>query len=147
MKVYLDVCCLSRLTDDQTQPRIHLEAEAIELILRRTRDGSIHWISSEVLVEEVNRNPQMERRLQNAALLTLAIESVEVTDQVVDRAKHLQAVGYGLFDALRLACAEAAKVDVLLTTDDGFLRKASRNEGSPRVRVRNPLSWSQEELP
>ena len=25
MKVYLDACCLSRLTDDQSQPRIHME--------------------------------------------------------------------------------------------------------------------------
>src|SRR5438552_14675416 len=52
--------------------------------------------------------------------------------------------GYGVFDALHLACAEAARVDVMLTTDDSFVRKASRGDGRPRVAVRNPLSWSQE---
>jgi len=34
-KIYLDACCINRLTDDQTQRRIREEAGAIELILRR----------------------------------------------------------------------------------------------------------------
>lgn len=55
--------------------------------------------------------------------------------------------GLRTFDALHLACAEAAGADVLLTTDDGFMRKASRGNGDPRVAVRNPLAWSQENLP
>jgi hypothetical protein len=63
------------------------------------------------------------------------------------RAKNPQAAGYGAFDALHLACAEAAQVDVPLTTDDGFLRKASRRDGSPRVLVRNPVCWSERNLP
>ena len=29
MKIYLDVCCLNRPFDDQTQDRIHLESEAV----------------------------------------------------------------------------------------------------------------------
>ena len=54
-----------------------------------------------------------------------------------------------MFDAYA-ACGiivEAARVDAVLTTDDGFVRKASRAEGRPRVAVRNPLSWSQENAP
>lgn len=47
MRVYLDACCLNRLTDDETQLRI----------FKRMRDGSIQWISSEVLVEEIDKNP------------------------------------------------------------------------------------------
>ena len=31
--VYLDVCCLNRPFDDQTQDRIRLESEAVLLIL------------------------------------------------------------------------------------------------------------------
>jgi len=34
MKIYLDVCCLNRPFDDQTQDRIHLEAESVMTILR-----------------------------------------------------------------------------------------------------------------
>ncbi len=34
MKIYLDVCCLNRPFDDQTQDRIHLEAETILTIMK-----------------------------------------------------------------------------------------------------------------
>ena len=32
-RIYLDVCCLNRPFDDQNQPRIRLESEAILIIL------------------------------------------------------------------------------------------------------------------
>ena len=83
-----------------------------------------------------------DRRFENVALLAFASES-----EIRVRARQFQAAGFGPFDALHLACAEAARVDVLLTTDDGFMRKASRGDGRPRVAVRNPLSWSREILP
>lgn len=114
LKVYLDACCLNRLTDDQTQLRIRQEAEAVELILRRMRHGTIQWISSEALLDEIDRNPEVERRLENAALLALASESVELDDLIANRATDLQMAGYGAYDALHLASAEAARVDVLL---------------------------------
>jgi predicted nucleic acid-binding protein len=146
MRVYLDACCLNRLTDDQTQLRIRQEAEAVEQIFRRMRDGEIRWICSEALVDEIGRNPDGARRMENAALLALASESLEVDGSIARRAANLQTAGYGAYDALHLACAEAAQVDVLLTTDDGFIRKVSRRDGSPLVRVLNPLSWSKGNL-
>ncbi|WP_420642969.1 hypothetical protein [Candidatus Leptofilum sp.] len=33
MKIYLDVCCLNRPFDDQTQDRMRLETEAIDVFL------------------------------------------------------------------------------------------------------------------
>ena len=147
MKIYLDACCLNRLTDDQTQSRIRQEAEALEQVFRRVRDGFVQWISSEALVDEIARNPNIERRLENSALLTLASEVVAVNAKIASRARELQAAGYGAFDSLHLACAEAVDAEVLLTTDDRLLRKASRGDGRLRVAVRNPLSWSQESLP
>jgi len=146
-KVYLDACCLNRLTYDQAQDRIREEAEAVELILRDTHSGEVQWISREALTDEINRNPNLERRLENAALLNLANVTIQVDQSAAGRAKDLEAAGYGAFDALHLACAEAAQVDVLLTTDDGFVRKASRRDGNPGVLVRNPVSWSKGNLP
>src|SRR6266542_5866049 len=99
-KVYLDACCLNRLTDDQTQFRIRKEAEAVELILRRMRQGTTQWISSEALTDEIDRNPDIERRLENIALLALASESIEVDDSIASRAADLQIAGYGAYDAL-----------------------------------------------
>jgi predicted nucleic acid-binding protein len=147
MKIYLDACCLSRLTDDQNQPRIREEAGAVERVLKLVRDGAVQWTSSDALADEIDRNPDLERKLGNVALLAFASEIVEENDQIAHRAEALHRVGYGVFDALHLSCAEAARVDVLLTTDDSFMRKASRGDGRPRVAVRNPLSWSQEDLP
>jgi predicted nucleic acid-binding protein len=144
MKVYLDACCLNRLTDDQSQLRIRQESQSIVQILGRTRDGQIRWISSEALVDEIDANPDVARKLETAALLPLAAESLEVDDSIAKRAADLQIAGYGAYDALHLACAEAADVDVLLTTDDGFIRRASRHVGRPLVAVLNPLDWSAE---
>jgi len=146
MKVYLDACCLNRLTDDQTQIRIRQEAEAVESILGRMCQGAIQWISSEALVDEIERNPDEERRLENGAQLVLASATVEVNDAIACRAMDLQKAGFGLYDALHLACAEAGEADVLLTTDDGFIQRASRRDGNPLVPVVNPLSWSKVNL-
>jgi len=90
MKIYFDACCINRLTDDQAQARIRQETEAVELILRRTRDGAIQWISSEALDDEIVRNPYVETRQENAALLALASESIEVNDPIAARAANLQ---------------------------------------------------------
>ena len=92
------------------------------------RGGSIQWISSEALVEEIERNPAAERRSENSVLLMLASETIEVNDDIGDRAGQLEAAGYGPFDALHLACAEASIPWCLLLV----------------LPVRNPLSSSQE---
>ncbi len=79
-------------------------------------------------------------------MLALASATVEINDAIAGRAVALQTAGYGAYDAVHLACAEAANADVLLTTDDEFIRKASRRDGNPLVPVLNPLSWSKEKL-
>ncbi|HME07968.1 MAG TPA: PIN domain-containing protein [Bryobacteraceae bacterium] len=145
MRIYLDACCLSRLTDDQTQRRVCQEAEAVEKILKQVREDLIQWVSSDALAEELGRNPHEGRKIDSIALLALASETIETSGGIRSRARQLQHAGYGPFDALHLACAEAAHADVLLTTDDGLMRKASRGDGRPRVAVLNPLSWSQED--
>ena len=45
MKIYLDVSCLNRPFDDQTQARIRLEAEAVLLILEQFDDGAWQQVS------------------------------------------------------------------------------------------------------
>jgi len=144
MRVYLDVCCLNRPFDDQSQDRIHLESEAVVLILKRIRSGNWEWISSEVVDFEVGQTPDMERRDRVAALIRYADERVTIETTVVTRASKLEAVGFGVYDALHLACAEHAKVDVFLTTDDNILRLANDNCGLLEVRVGNPLTWLKE---
>jgi predicted nucleic acid-binding protein len=140
-RVYLDVCCLNRPFDDQRQDRVRLEAEAVLLILGRCEAGVWQWLSSAVVEEEVDNTPSRERRSRVRSMLSGAQSTVALTATAVTRAKELQAMGFRIYDALHLACAEQAPVDVFLTTDDRVLRIATRHTAQLRVRVANPLDW------
>jgi len=138
---------VNRLTDDQFQTRIRQEAEAVEHILRLVRQGYATWVSSAVLEVELSRNPDLDRRHDVKELLVFANEVVEPGAEVVARAKVLESLGYGVFDAFHLACAESAKVDVFLTADDDLLRRSRRSPSAVGVRVANSLSWWAETRP
>ena len=144
MRLYLDACCLNRLTDDQSQARIRNEAEAVETILRAVREGKATWVSSTALEIEVSRNPDTDRRHDVVALLAFANEVVVPRPRSAERAAFLQTLGFDPFDALHLACAEQGQADVFLTTDDDLTRRAGRHSNELRTRVRNPVSWNQE---
>jgi hypothetical protein len=57
MRIYLDACCVNRPFDDQSQERIRLESEAVILLLDMRSSGRVRWVTSEVLTEELLRNP------------------------------------------------------------------------------------------
>jgi hypothetical protein len=57
------------------------------------RDGTVQWISSDALADEIDRNPDLERKSGNVALLALASEIIEENDQIAHRAKALQRAG------------------------------------------------------
>ena len=80
-------------------------------------------------------------------MLPFASEFHRPNAKTADRARLLNALGYGEFDALHLAIAEDSKADLLLTTDDRFLRLAGRGVGNPFIRVINPLDYLQEVKP
>jgi hypothetical protein len=99
LRLYLDACCLNRLTDDQSQARIRDEAQAIEAIFRMVRTGSATWVSSIALEIEIHRNPDADRRHDVAALLALANEVVVPQSRSAERAAFLQKLGFDPFDA------------------------------------------------
>jgi predicted nucleic acid-binding protein len=144
LRIYLDACCLSRLTDDQSQARVHAESDAIEHILRMVRAGLATWVSSAVLNVEVSRNPDPDRRHDAEEVLSFANEVVVPQSAEAARAKRIEEVGFSPFDALHLASAELGGADVFLTTDDDLLRRARRSVGLLRVRVENPVLWYEE---
>jgi hypothetical protein len=63
MRVYLDVCCLNRPFDDQTQDRIRLEAEAVTLILGHFEAKEWDWIGSDAVNLEI-----AQTRMKNGEL-------------------------------------------------------------------------------
>lgn len=48
------------------------------------------------------------------------------------------------YDALHLACAEQATVNIFLTTDDRVLRIAASHAAELHIHVANPLAWLME---
>ena len=140
-QVYLDVCCLNRPFDDQRQDRIRLEAEAVLLILEHCEAGEWQWISSVVVEEEINNTPDRERRHRVRSMLRSAHVTVALPEAGVERARAIKAIGFRIYDALHLACAEQAGVEVFLTTDDRVIRTATRHADKLKIRVVNPLDW------
>src|SRR5690349_11969019 len=116
MRIYFDACCVNRLTDDHSRERILREAEAIEALIGFATSDANMWVGSVVLEAELSRNPDSDRRENAEALLTFAKQVIKLNDGIVIRARDLQTVGFSEFDALHLACAESAHVDVFLTT-------------------------------
>jgi predicted nucleic acid-binding protein len=142
--IYLDSCCLNRSFDDQTQDRIHLETEAIILILNHLYLGEFKWLGSEILDLEVKQVPNQERRYGLEYLLSYIDYHVKIKKTEIDRAKQLEELGFDPPDALHIACAESGKADIFLTTDDRLLKKARRFSKQIHLHVKNPIIWLKE---
>jgi predicted nucleic acid-binding protein len=144
VRIYLDTCCLNRPFDDQTQPRIHLEAEAVILILGSYEKMNWEWVGSEILLSEIEEIPDHERKNR----LRLLIENVKIkiileTDDLI-RARQFVDWGFTSMDALHIACAERANCDYFLTTDDRLINRSVRYKAKLKVKVQNPLKWLDE---
>jgi predicted nucleic acid-binding protein len=146
-KIYLDACALNRLMDDPGQMRVAAEAEAVLQIFQLVQAGNLVWVTSAVLEAELRRNPNTERREDALAMLRYAGDYYVPDSQTVARAKFLQELGYGQFDALHLAAAELSQADILITTDDRFLNLIRRKLGNPLLRAENPLNYMREMKP
>ena len=146
MKVYLDACCLNRPFDDQSQPRVRLETEAISLILEKLTQGEWEWVGSEILLHEVGQNPDLENRQRALLFASLAQQVIEITEKVLRRAEELEEAGFDSYDAVHLASAETGKADVFLTTDDQILKVANRKKSLFSLIVENPVKWLEEVL-
>jgi predicted nucleic acid-binding protein len=139
-KIYLDVCCLNRPFDDQTQPRIRLETEAILEIVSRCRTGEWELLSSTALESEIARTPDLTRREQVQEALSIAQQKILVNSEISKRAIDLINFRIKNFDALHIACAEG-NADVFLTTDNRLLSKALSYRNDLNVLVANPMVW------
>ncbi len=64
-----------------------------------------------------------------------------LNSSIDQRSQELENLGFGLYDSFHIACAEVAQVDVLLTTDDRLLNRASRYIARLNVTISNPVIW------
>lgn len=144
MKIYLDNCCLNRPFDDQSFPRIRLESEAVKAILSLCDETEWTLLSSDVLAHEIKQIAHPGKREYLQLIISSAQLHIKLQPIFRERAKFFEQNGIKAFDALHLACAEA-HADVLLTTDDKFIKRAVALTDVDVV-VSNPLSWVEEVL-
>jgi hypothetical protein len=105
LKLYVDMCCLKRPFDDQSDARVQLEATALESVIQLCRDGTHTLVASDALRFENSRNPNPDRQMFARSLLDIAQMDVPNSAAVEERAKVWQNAGIELLDALHLASA------------------------------------------
>lgn len=146
MRVYLDICCLKRPFDDQSQARIHLEAAAVLALLDVSAE-QIELLHARAHDLENDQNPLPAR----AAKVRRWLEGVPLADlddgPLQARTGELMTLGFRNFDAFHLASAEAGRADVFATCDDRLLAAANRHSAHLKVRVANPVDLAREVLP
>lgn len=81
------------------------------------------------------------RRNIVADLLRFADDRLVVDDNSAALARTFAGQGIGAADALHLALAEIGGCDILLTTDEKFVRKVRALNPLPRIAVENPTRW------
>jgi predicted nucleic acid-binding protein len=140
-KIYLDVCCLNRPFDDWIQERIRLEGEAIFSIIERIRTREWQLINSEAIIVELEKMRNLDKLENVLSLLQLALTTVNINQEVDIRSQKLKNLGFGLYDSFHIACAESAKVDILLSTDDRLLKNSLRHQDSLKISLDNPVTW------
>ena len=72
MKIYLDNCCYNRPFDDQSQIKIHLEAQAKLYVQAKIKEGIYELAWSYILDYENGKYPYEEKRLAIAPWKSIA---------------------------------------------------------------------------
>jgi len=140
-RIYLDACCLNRPFDDQTQPRIALETQAILTILSQCESGLWKLITSAAIDEELDQTPDLERLKNVKTILAIAKIKVISSQFIEERSTELQKLRFSGYDATHIASAERSQADIFLTTDDRLIKKAQKNTQLIYVEIDNPVQW------
>jgi predicted nucleic acid-binding protein len=136
-KIYLDTSAYNRPFDDQTQPKIFLEAQAVAIILQMIETELFELVSSSVLEYENGRNPYpIKQEAMNRSLKTAQLRQ-EVNEPIQQRAEQLEHNGLKAIDALHVACAEAMGSDWFITCDKRLINRCS----GLTMKVVNPVDF------
>lgn len=136
-RVYLDTSAYNRPFDDQTQPKIFLESQAVIIILQMIEAKEVELISSSVLEYENSRNPYPIKREAMNRYLQLAGLRQEVDEVIRQRAEELEHTRLKAIDALHVACAEAVGSNYFITCDKRLINRCS----GLTMKVINPVDF------
>jgi len=134
MVLYLDICCLKRPFDDQVQPRVRLETEAV-LGLLAEDPSRVTFVRSVAHDLENDQNPLAWRAERVRGWFAERPLAKPEAGPLQVRTAELMRRGLRGFDALHLACAETAGADVFVTCDNRLLAVAQRLGPALKVRV------------
>lgn len=122
-RVYLDTSIYNRPFDDQTQPKIYLETQAVILILQMVEAKLIELVSSSVLEYENSQNSFTIKQQAMSRYLQMATIQQQVDETIKQRAEQLEQQGIKAIDALHVACAEAVNSDYFITCDKRLMNR------------------------
>lgn len=125
MKIYLDTNIYYRTFDDQSQPRIYLESQAILSIFNAIEKKIIHLTTSDILLFEISQGSKIESAQIRKSLLKLSSNHIKHTKIITKQAKNI-ADKFNFFpaDAMHLSSAKSANVACFITCDDILVKKA-----------------------
>jgi predicted nucleic acid-binding protein len=136
-KVYLDTSVYNRPFDDQTQPKIFLESQAVVIILQMVETGVVDLVSSSVLEYENSRNPYPLKQEAMNRYLQMA-EAIQMVDEAIrQRSEELGHNGLKAVDALHVACAEMLRSDYFITCDKRLINRCAEL----MLKVVNPVDF------
>jgi predicted nucleic acid-binding protein len=138
----LDTSVYNRLFDDQTQPKIFLETQAIVLILQMLESDLIELVNSSVLEYENSKNPLPIKQQAMTRYLEMASIRKNVDGEIKQRAEQLEQDGLKAIDALHVACAESTNCGYFVTCDKRLINRYQGN----LIRVLNPVDFILEEV-
>jgi predicted nucleic acid-binding protein len=142
-RIYLDVCALCRPFDDQTQMRIRLETEAVQLILSHVRSGDLVLVVSAVHDIEIGAIDDSTEREHLLSLLRQIGHRTDFDPQRArKRAERLTQQELGPADAAHLAFAEEANAS-FISCDDRLIRQCRRVQ--PDVWFGTPVAFCDKE--
>jgi len=140
----MDLCCLKRPYDDQTDPKVRLETDAVLIILSMAESGKIRVVSSEVLEFENAENTNVERRQRAALVISGLRPKLRLNAVAIAAAKEIEMRKIGGYDALHLAIANENGVDSFLTTDARLLRFGAKSGFRMHTKIMSPVDFVKE---
>lgn len=141
--IYIDVCALCRLFDEQNYLRIRLETEAVNLILSKVKEGSYGLLVSPVHNKEIEAISNIFERIELQTLLEKLGIPVNVDiSRTRNRAEELVTIGFGVADAAHIAFAELTEAE-FITCDDKLIKKCTNHK--IKTWSGNPVAFCEKE--
>lgn len=142
VRIYLNSCVYNRPFDDyQMDEKIFVEAMAFYVVLHWVENNKIQLISSDALLYECEQIIDTERKRRVRTYLKRAIHFVELSEQIIERARIINSYGFKSIDALHIAMAESGLAEYFVTCDNSIIKRGKALQDKLKVKVYGILEF------